>query len=91
MKNLTTQQAILGGFVLVALAIASIPYSSNIVTPAHANEDRVQKLTICNETGSRCGLQWLKLRRSNGFAKSPSWSNLQLKQRGLDSAPATPK
>ena len=37
MKNLTTPQAILGGFVLAALASASIPYSSNIVTPAHAN------------------------------------------------------
>ena len=34
MKNLTTPQAILFGFGLVALAIASIPYSSHVVTPA---------------------------------------------------------
>ena len=47
MKNLTTPQAILGGFVLVALAIASIPYSSNIVSPAHAARG-VQKVAICD-------------------------------------------
>ena len=47
MKNLTTPQAILGGFVLVALAIASIPYSSNIVSPAHA-AGGVQKVAICD-------------------------------------------
>jgi len=48
MKNLTTPQAVLGGLALIALAIASIPYSSSIVTPAHANEDRVQKVVICD-------------------------------------------
>ena len=48
MKNLTTPQAVLGGLALIALAVASIPYSSSIVTPAHANEDRVQKVAICN-------------------------------------------
>ena len=48
MKNLTTPQAILCGFALVALAIASIPYSSNIVSPAQAYTDRVQKVAICN-------------------------------------------
>ena len=48
MKNLTTPQAILGGLALIALAVASIPYSSSIVTPAHANEARVQKVAICN-------------------------------------------
>ena len=52
MKNLTTPQAILCGFALVALAIASIPYSSNIVTPAHAAG--VQKVAICNKDGSLC-------------------------------------
>ena len=31
MKNLTTPQAILCGFGLVALAIASVPFSSQIV------------------------------------------------------------
>ena len=54
MKNLTTPQAILGGFVLVALAIASIPYSSNIVSPAQAYTDRVSKVAICSQDGARC-------------------------------------
>ena len=54
MKNLTTPQAILSGFVLVALAIASIPYSSNIVTPAHANNNNVQKIALCDPSGARC-------------------------------------
>ena len=53
MKNLTTPQAILCGFALIALAIASIPYSSNIVTPAHA-AGGVQKVAICNTKGTRC-------------------------------------
>ena len=48
MKNLTTPQAILGGFALIALAIASIPYSSNIVTPAQAEAPDVQKIVICD-------------------------------------------
>ena len=48
MKNLTTPQAILCGFVLVALAIASIPYSSSIVSPAHAKAPDVQKVVICD-------------------------------------------
>ena len=59
MKNLTTPQAVLGGLALIALAIASIPYSSSIVTPAHANSHEVasdvQKVTICNAKGSVCG------------------------------------
>ena len=51
MKNLTTPQAILCGFGLVALAIASVPYSSQIVKPAYAsNGDEVQKVVICNLT-----------------------------------------
>ena len=60
MKNLTTPQAILCGFALVALAIASLPYSSSIVTPAHADSGEVasdvQKVTICNRKGLLCGL-----------------------------------
>lgn len=36
MKNLTTPQAIISGRALIASVIASIPYSSNIVMPAHA-------------------------------------------------------
>jgi hypothetical protein len=47
MKNLTTPQAVLGGLALIALAIASIPYSSNIVTPAHA-AGGIQKVAICD-------------------------------------------
>ena len=53
MKNLTTPQAILCGFALIALAIATIPYSSNIVTPAHA-AGGVQKVAICSLDGARC-------------------------------------
>ena len=53
MKNLTTPQAILFGFGLVALAIASIPYSSKVVTPARASNG-VHKIAICDETGSKC-------------------------------------
>ena len=54
MKNLTTPQAILCGFALIALAIASIPYSSNIVPSAQAYADRVQKVAICDIDGSTC-------------------------------------
>ena len=54
MKNLTTPQAILCGCALVALAIASIPYSSNVVMPAHANTG-IQKVAICDpEDTHRC-------------------------------------
>ena len=53
MKNLTTPQAILFGFGLVALAIASIPYSSQVITPAFASNS-VHKIAICDETGTKC-------------------------------------
>ena len=53
MKNLTTPQAILCGFGLVALAIASIPYSSQIVKPAYASNG-VNKIAICNPDGIKC-------------------------------------
>ena len=53
MKNLTTPQAILCGLGLIALAIASVPYSSQIVKPAHASNG-VHKIAICNEIGSTC-------------------------------------
>jgi hypothetical protein len=53
MKNLTTPQAILYGFGLVALAIASVPYSSQIIKPALASAG-VNKIAICNESGPRC-------------------------------------
>ena len=54
MKNLTTPQAILCGFALIALAIASLPYSSDIVSPAQAYTDRVSKVAICSKDGARC-------------------------------------
>ncbi len=53
MKNLTTPQAILFGLGLIALAIASVPYSSNIIKPAFASST-VSKIALCNESGSRC-------------------------------------
>ena len=54
MKNLTTPQAILCGSALIALAITSLPYSSNIVTPARADTD-IQKVAICDpEDTHRC-------------------------------------
>mgnify|MGYP001158889481 CR=1 FL=1 len=53
MKNLTTPQAILCGFGLVALAFASVPYSTQIVKPAYASNG-VNKIAICNEYGSKC-------------------------------------
>ena len=46
MKNLTTPKAILFGLGLIALAIASVPYSSQIIKPAFANSD-IQKVMIC--------------------------------------------
>ena len=53
MKNLTTPQAIICGFGLVALAIASVPYSSQIVTPAFASNG-VNKIAICDKSGDKC-------------------------------------
>ena len=53
MKNLTTPQAILCGLGLIALAIASVPYSSQIVKPAYASNG-VNKIAICDEYGNKC-------------------------------------
>ena len=53
MKNLTTPQAILCGLGLIALAIASVPYSSTIIKPAYASNG-VHKIAICDENGNRC-------------------------------------
>ena len=56
MRNLTSPQAILLGLGLIAFAIASIPYSSNLVTPVLANSNEIHKVVICNnETGFKCG------------------------------------
>ena len=51
--ELTTPKAILIGMSLIAVAIASIPYSK-VVTEAHA-ANRVTKVVICSEHGSSCG------------------------------------
>ena len=45
-KELTTPKAILIGMSLIAVAIASIPYSKSVVTEAHA-ANRIQKVQIC--------------------------------------------
>ena len=56
MRNLTSPQAILLGLGLIAFAIASIPYSSNLVTPVLANSNEIHRIVICNDqTGFRCG------------------------------------
>ena len=64
MKNLTTPQAILFGFGLVALAIASIPYSSQVVTPAFASTG-THKIAICDASGSKCA--GMDKRGSSGY------------------------
>ena len=53
MKNLTTPQAILCGLGLIALAIASVPYSSTIIKPAYASNG-VNKIAICDQYGNKC-------------------------------------
>ena len=51
---MTTPKAIFGGLALIALAIASLPYSSSVVSPAQAYADRVSKVAICSQDGARC-------------------------------------
>ena len=53
MQPLTTEKAILIGLLLIALSIASIPYSSNIIAPALATNG-VTKITICDNSGFNC-------------------------------------
>ena len=38
---------------MIALAIASVPYSSKIVKPAFASNG-VHKIAICSESGTTC-------------------------------------
>ena len=52
MKNMTIPQSIFFGLSLIAIAITSIPFSSNMIKDAHASN--VQKIAICDKTGSRC-------------------------------------
>ena len=55
--ELTTPKAILIGMSLIAVAIASIPYSKSVVTEAHAANEaqKVQNVTICSTNGIYCG------------------------------------
>ena len=53
MKNLSTPQSILFGLALIALAIASVPYSSKIVKPAFASSE-VHKIALCEKDGLFC-------------------------------------
>jgi hypothetical protein len=52
--ELTTPKAILIGLSLIAVAIASIPYSKSVVGDAHAKKDEVIKIALCNASGHRC-------------------------------------
>ena len=49
---MTTPKAILIGLTFIAVAIASIPYSSNVVTPALASG--ITRVAICDLNGSDC-------------------------------------
>jgi hypothetical protein len=49
MKPLTTPQAILSGFVLVALAIIVTPHIENLFTPS--NKGKLLKVQICSYNG----------------------------------------
>ena len=62
MKNLTTPQAILCGLGLIALAIATVPYSSTIIKPAYASNG-IHKIAICEPDGSLCARIHSKSRR----------------------------
>jgi len=54
-SELTTPKAILIGMSLIAVAIASIPYSKTFITEVRAQEDRPVKVTICDQRGGTCG------------------------------------
>ena len=51
---MTTPKAILIGLTFIAVAIASIPYSNNVVTPALASSNIVHKIAICEADGRAC-------------------------------------
>ena len=50
---MTTPKAILLGLTFIAVAIASIPYSNNVVSPALAS-GHVQKVAVCTVSGNSC-------------------------------------
>ena len=49
MKPLTTQQAILSGFILVALSIVATPHIENLFTPS--DKGKLLKVQICSYNG----------------------------------------
>jgi len=54
MTELTTPKAIFLGLSLIAVAIASVPYSQEIVRKAEAATNDVQKIAICDRSGYPC-------------------------------------
>jgi hypothetical protein len=54
MTELTTPKAIFLGLSLIAVAIASVPYSREIVRKAQAATNDVQKIAICDRSGYPC-------------------------------------
>jgi hypothetical protein len=59
--ELTTPKAILIGMSLIAVAIASIPYSKSVVGDAHAQQDGLVQVQICGyDPGSNlnCAFVW---------------------------------
>ena len=64
---MTTPKAILIGLTFIAVAIVSIPYSNNVVTPALASGHIVHKIAICNERGGNCASIFQSGRQSGHF------------------------
>lgn len=52
--KLTTPYAVLAGFALVALAIASQPLTGSLVPEAWAQSDKPVKVVICDVYGGKC-------------------------------------
>jgi len=70
MTELTTPKAILIGLSLIAVAIASVPYTQEIVKQAQAATNDVQKIAICDRSGYPCaGIN------SNGYVKVMNGGN----------------
>ena len=52
--ELTTPKAILIGLSLIAVAIASVPYSKSVVGDAYAHSEGLHKIAICAPNGYPC-------------------------------------
>ena len=75
MENLTAPKAILFGLGLIALAIASVPYSSLLVKDAYASN--IQKVQVCGYDLLNDGLSCLGVmanpnQRDRGFINTES-------------------